>query len=539
MSFFIRTIRVRVVGWGMPLVSLYGRLRQQVIRLQPGRTLALVEPLVNAAGIAIALVWFVALLLPYMKMVTQPGPQEYNEPAIWHVTWLLDHGRNPYTAPELPGAVYCFSPLYNFVVLALKPLLGIDYAAHRMVSLSFLLASLGLLVRLMRKAGAGLGIALLSAVFYLWMCLGNIMITARPDTMGLFFFLLGLFVPWEKNYSRWSVVFGLGCAVVAFQCKFYFALAGCGTLLGVWMVRSFREGWWLGLGYLAVLVLSFAGFSVAFPYYYIETVVIQQGGALLNSNDGASAWHTVMLFDRGWPFLLLIVAGLGLWFSDRAGPGPVSLPRASHPLEMRLGVLGAILAIFLVLVYFYMGRNSGAYFTYHLHLLFPLMMVLAAYAASRPWRKIGAGLLLAVFVTVRLTIPPVPASAVPYHRLEELASTTRGEILGIAAMTDIFERTHRRVLHNGNTMFTGFAFANDGIERDPMIATLAQNYNATIAEVRGKVAAREYALVFTEFDQPYFCTTELLQANYDRVEQIDYYTYFGNSPVRVWRPKPR
>jgi hypothetical protein len=54
-----------------------------------------------------------------------------------------------------------------------------------------------------------------------------------------------------------------------------------------------------------------------------------------------------------------------------------------------------------------------------------------------------------------------------------------------------------------------------------------------------KVTNREYALVFTEFDEPYFCTSELLKKNYDKEEQIDYYTYFGHSPVRVWRPKPR
>jgi hypothetical protein len=369
------------------------------------------------------------------------------------------------------------------------------------------------------------------------MSLGNIMITARPDTMGLFFFLLALFVPWEKNYTRGSVVFGLICAVVAFQCKFYFALGGCGTLLGFWFVRSFRVAWWFGLGYLAALVLSFAGFAVAFPYYYIETVIIQRGSALLNSNDGASAWHTFMLFGRAWPFLLVIIAGLGLWFADRADPGPVALPRKSHPLEMRLAVLGLVLAIFLGLVYFYMGRNSGAYFTYHLQLLFPLMFVLAAYAVSQPWRKVGFGLLLAVFVPMHLTIPGTPDSAVAYHRLEQLVFTTRGDVLGIAALTDIFERSHRRVLHNGNTMFTGFAFGNNGIERDPLIAMLAQNYDATIAEVNRKVSSREYALVFTEFDAPYFCTPELLKANYEMGEQIDYFTYFGHSPIRVWWPK--
>ncbi len=500
--------------------------------------------LVNAAGIVIAAGWFIALLVLHLKVIMQPGPQEFNEPTIWRATWLLDHGRNPYALKELPAAAYCFDPLYNYAMRALKPVFGIDYTGHRLFNLMLLLASLGLLVRLMCRAGAGLGIALLSAVLYYGMCLGNIMITARPDLLGLFFFLLGLLVPWEKNYDRWPTAFGLGCALIAFHCKFYFALAGCATLLGMFLLRSRREAWWWGVGFFAALGLSLAGCNLLFPYYYIETVLVQQGGAALNSNDATSVMHTRMFFDRGWPFLLCIGLGAGtwLWRRERARRqgGTVAPPGAgSAGLERRLLVLGGIFLIFVVLVYFYMGRNAGAYFTYHLHLLLPLMLVLAAHAAARPWLRLGFGLLLAGFVLTRLTIPPMSDSAPAYRRMEQLILNCPGEILGIAAVTDIFDRTGRRVLHDGNTMFIPFAYAHNGDKDDPMVAVLHERMDQLDAEVTRKVAARAYALVFTEFDQPYFCKTEVLKANYDRVEQIDYFTYFGHSPVRVWRPKPR
>ncbi len=511
-------------------------MRDRIIDRWRGRWLELAGRVVNAACIVIALGWFLALLLPHLRIITQPGPQEYNEPAIWHTTWLLDHGRNPYTAQELPGAAYCFDPLYNYVVLALKPLLGIDYTAHRLLNLFFLLGSLAILVRAMTKAGAGLGIALLSAVFLYGMCLGNIMVTARPDLMGWFFFLLGLLVPWERNYTRWSTVFGLVCALIAFHCKFYFALAACATLLAHFMVRDKKEACWLGVGFFTVLGISFAICCHYFPYYYIETVIVQRGGAVLNSRDDISVMHTTMLFERAWPFLLLMLYGLGVRLWRRQVARRAGRP-ATQPEDLRFHALGAVFLIFLVIVYFYMGRNAGAYFTYHLHLLFPLMFVLAAWAITGPWVRIGFGVLLAVFVTVRLAIPPVPDSDAPYRRMEELIMTCHGEVLGIASVTDIFERQGRRVLHNGNTMFIGFAFGDNGIGRDPMIAVLGANYNATIAEVERKVAAREYAMVLTEFDAPYFCSEELLSKNYDKVEQIDYFTYFGHSPVRVWRPK--
>ena len=522
-------------------------MRDQFLDRWRGRWLELAGHVVNIACVAIAIGWFLPLLLAHLKIITQPGPQEYNEPAIWHVTWLLDHGRNPYTASELPGAAYCFDPLYNYLVLALKPLLGIDYPAHRFINLILLMLSLAVLLRLMVKAGAGLGIALLSAVFYHWMAIDNIMITARPDLLGWLFFLLGIFVPFERNYSRGSVVFGLVCAFIAFHTKFYFALAACATLLASFIVRDKWDSIMLGVKFFAVLGLSFAVCCIVYPYYYIETVVVQRGGAALNSTDEISIMHTTMLFERGWLYLLAMLFGLVAWIwrrhvARREGRSP------NRPEDRRFVALGLVFMIFLVVVYFFMGRNAGAYFTYHLHLLFPLMFVLAAYAINRPWPRLGFGVLLAAYMIAaifasnwlnRPAVPPVPDSDAPYRKIEQLIYTARGEVLGIASTTDIFERTGRRVLHNGNTMFIGFAFANDGAAHNPKIAVLGQNYDATIAEVTRKVKAREYALVFTEFDAPYFCSEEILKQNYDKEEQIDYYTYFGHSPVRTWRPKPR
>jgi hypothetical protein len=504
-----------------------------------GQGPAVLATAVNAVAVAVSVVWFAGLLLAHLKVIAQPGPQEYNEPAIWHVTYLLDQGRNPYSAAELPGSAMFFTPLYNFVVLAFKPLLGIDYPAHRMVSLLFLVAALAVLVRAVVRAGAGLGIALLMAVFLYWMSLNNIQTSARPDTMGLFFFLLALLVPWENGYSRRATLVGLVCAGVAFYAKFYFVLSGCLTLLAVFLLQSKGAAVRLGLGFFTALAVSFFGCCLVFPYFYIETVIVQQGGAKLNSSDQISAMHTEMFLTRCWPFMLMLAVGLGLWLSRRWWRRRSEAVARLDAEERRLAVLGAGLAIFGVIVYFYMGRNAGAYFTYHLHLLVPLLMLLSAYAVRARWLRICAGVLLSGFVALKMEVPVVPDSVAPYRRMEQLVFACQGEVLGIASLTDVFERANRPVLHNGNTMFLGFAFEDGRAERDPMVGLLAKRMEANEGEVTRKVTAREYALVFTEFDDPYFCKAEVLKQHYDMTEQIDFYTFFGHSPVRVWKPKPR
>jgi len=253
--------------------------------------------------------------------------------------------------------------------------------------------------------------------------------------------------------------------------------------------------------------------------------------------------HTMMLAERAWPFLVMMLFGLGAWMWRRrslrqtSGAGStagVGLTESNR----RILMLGVALWIFTALVYFYMGRNAGAYFTYHLHLLFPLLFVLAAYAATKPWARVGFGVMLMGFMCWRLDVPPVPDSVMPYRKMEAMIGSAKGEVLVIASSTDILERNNRRVLHNGNTMFLGSAFADGGIERDPMIALLAKKLEQIEVDVRRKIAAKEYEFIFSEFDLPYFCDTETLKKTYVQTGQIDYYTYFGHSPVRVWRPKP-
>ncbi|MDB6093058.1 MAG: hypothetical protein JWM32_620 [Verrucomicrobia bacterium] len=508
------------------------------------RSVAQLDQAVSYVGAAIGIAWFFALLFTHFKVITQPGPQEFNEPAIWNTTWLLEHGRNPYTIAELPGSAYCFTPLYNYVVLAFAPLFGIDYPGHRMVVLIFLLGALWLMLRGMQRAGASLGIAMLSVVFYYWMSLGNIEITARPDTMALFFFLLGILVPWQRGYTLGSSIFGLLCIVVAFNAKSYFILGGCATLLIHFMGRDKREACWLGLGFFALIGLTFAVSCYLFPYLYIVTVIVQRGGAAVNDRDDISLMHTIMLFQRGWPYFVLMGVGLAAWLSRRFGAW-LERRRVGQRApafavgEMRFLGFGTVFIIFLTIVYFYMGRNGGAYFTYHLHLLFPLMFVLGSYGIRGPWMRVMAGIVMIFFFQAWVELPQVADSAPPYRRLERLIFDTHSEVLGIASTTDIFARDNRPVLHDGNTMFMGFAFANDRALHDEKVGALSKKFDVMEADVNAKVAARAYGLVLTEFDQPYFCSPQLLQKNYDKVEQIDYFTYFGHSPVRLWRPKPK
>ncbi len=503
-------------------------------------------PCLRLAAIGLALGWMLALAKGHFIMMMQPGPQELNEPAAWYGTWLLDQGRNPYTLQEIPGAAQFFDPFYNYIVLALKPILGIDYAAHRIVNLLCILVTLWLVVSRMRRAGASRALALLSAALLYWLFDNNIMITARPDALGLMLFMLGLLIPWERNYRPWPVAIGLGCAILAFHCKAYFALAGTGTLIGVAFHRSKGEALAMGAGFFAALFATIGLCAHFYPLYYAEVFVMQSGSVLVNSNDEMLDRHTIMLVERGWPFLVLLSFACAAFVVRYDWKGNLAYAR-THWRNLRtpltaqpLPVFGLVLLLHLVLVQAWMGRNGGATFTYHIHLLFPLMMLLLAGYASTPRRDLIAVAMLAVCAQCNFSLPWTPSSAAAYDLLTKRLEPYH-YVLGLSSTTEILARQGKPVHNDGFTIFLPCAFGGGLFGRDQTIDALDKAYGDMLATIKQDVINRRVDVIMIHDDWCFLCDMDTIRANYEKhpEERMDLQMQFAWDNISFWYPKPK
>lgn len=507
-----------------------------------------IERGLSFAAVVIGSACLIASLSAHIRMMAYPGPQEVNEPATWHETWLLANGRNPFVSWELPGGVQLFGPLYSYVVIALKPVLGgTGYFAHRFLNLLCIGASFWLIGAHLRRLGANLGIVFSALSVLYWIVLGNLMITARPDALGWWLYLLALLVPAARDYKTGASIFGLICAMLAFHCKAYFAIAGCATLLGVALRQSFWTAYWTGLAYFFVLALSVGITTWFFPLYFFETIIVQHEIVLGNSTDAASRINTLLFLKRAWPFLVIIMAGLGLWLRgparerwQRWRSGLATWRETLRPASAT-EVLALVFVGYLALVYFYMGRNGGASFTYHLHLLFPLLLVLTAAAVRERWLRLAATVLLAVFALTSLQVRWSPTDSTAYQRIRDLIGKEPGEVFALAAAVEPLDSTHKYVYDDGFTTLLGFAFAGGRPDRMQSVHLLLHQWQERDAELKDKVAQRTFGLILTEEDKSPLCKSDLIKANYTVVEKLDLPAYFNPHPVRVWvwRPKPR
>ncbi|HVS51869.1 MAG TPA: hypothetical protein VHD62_05890 [Opitutaceae bacterium] len=497
----------------------------------------------NLVATAIGVGCLLVLLEKHATMLAYPGPQEINEPATWHQTYLLSCGRNPFTADELPGSTQFFGPLYSYVVLALKPLFGSGYVGHRFVNFLCIVASLWLVGAAMRRRGASLGVIFTSLSVLYWIVLDNIMVTARPDALGWLLFLVGLLVPAACDYALGAALLGLVCAVLAFQCKAYFALAGCATLLGVASLRSWRAALALAAGYFGAIAGSVALMTHFFPMYFLEVFLMQRNMVIGNSDPEIGWRHTLLLLQRGGPFFALLLAGLFFWLRGAGAArwrswraGEISAAQFLRPASST-EILALVLLVHLALVQAYMGFNGGASFTYHVQLLFPLLLVLGAAALRTAWLQRAALAGLAVFALASWHVRWQPTDSTSYQRICDLIRLEHGEVFALPAAAEPLELNTKRVYDDGFAAFVNYALVDGLPDRLATARAIERRCNEQRAEIAAKIAARTFHLVLTEEDHSQWCDIELLKAHYDVVEKFDMPTYFGHGPVWVWRPK--
>jgi hypothetical protein len=502
------------------------------------------ERIVNCAAIVLALAWLLVLARSHLTVIAQPGPQELNEPAAWYATWLLDHGRNPYAFNELPGAAQFFGPLYNYVVLALKPVLGIDYTAHRLVNLLCMAGTIWLLVSRMVRAGTSIGVSLLAAALLYWLCVTNIMVTARPDALGMFLFVLGVVVAWERGFKRGPAILGLACALLAFHCKAYFALAGITVLLGVACHGSKREAFWLGTGFLVALVGSTALLAQICPAYFFEVYIAQYYTVMSNSSDECLAKHTIELLSIAWPCLVLLAFAAKDFLRDfdwksNAASFKENLFRGGAPLTASpLPVLGIALMLHYALIHLSLGRNGGADFTYYLQLLFPFMFLILGGWATNWQRRLTSAVLMALCVQTNLHRPIAPDSAPDYAAIErKLASCDR--VLGVGTTADILARQGQPVTSDGFTNYIQAGFRDSPWISPKTVHAIEERHGAMFRQVEDNVLNERYDIILTANGQSCFCDLSKIRSRYVPREQRLVATPFFIEIIQFWYPKHR
>ena len=189
------------------------------------------------------LAYFICWLANYSRVIiTTPYPGEYREGAVLLFTDFLIRGVNPLSLANHPLMTNNYGFLYNLVVLPFATVVGNTLAIHRIVSIVFLLASCALIALTLGKAGVAWPFSLASSAIFMAGLLFGVTPLARPDTLGEFFFLLAVLIPWYRKFDSMSLLVSCVASVLAFLAKPYFIFSMAIVSMFLFLFVSKRKG---------------------------------------------------------------------------------------------------------------------------------------------------------------------------------------------------------------------------------------------------------------------------------------------------------
>lgn len=447
-------------------------------------------------------------------LVSTESPLEYRESMTVLSTGLLLQNRNPYSAAVEPNFLNPYGYLSLLVNYPLNKIFGLSYPAHRVMSLFWLMASLLLVYSVLRWAGVARTWSLLGIVF-LYASLGRgLSVTARPDALGLFLFLVAVLVPWRFSFSQKSLLVSVFAAVLSFYAKSYFGLAGVLVSAYLLLLGDRKRGLeyvilWLGILPASILPVKQI---FEFEFYWINTIFLMSG-------DAALSWRHC--FEQ-----VAIFGALHVGFLV-AIPWRSLSPRERYPIFLSFGTTLLLVA--------YMGRHTGNNNLYFQQLLSPFIVIAGLMGLSRTKREtIPRGALVAsLSLLLGLTVfkRPFPqrldGEAAYWRRF--VKEHPRGYFAPPLAVWAF--REGREIYDNGCTALIGNVKKLP--ERLHTIAKpLALRYQQDIEE---KIRSRYFdVMVLAMFE---VIPREVLEANYNLTETRMLPGYFNPMPAGIWKRK--
>jgi hypothetical protein len=221
-------------------------------------------------GALLAAAWVIYFALVTISI---PYPIEYREGATQVMTQYLLEGKNPYALENQPLAMNNNGIVYNLFVLPLAMLFGNTLLVHRVVTFVFILLCGALAFRASFASNKDVGLATVCGELVV-MAVGAMGgLGVFPSSMGAFFFLLAIIVPFRRSFDYRGLIFSAFLSLLAFYTKPYFVLSFAIVLSYVFIFHSKKKAVIFGLLFALISLISFVLVRAIFPFYFIYIIL--------------------------------------------------------------------------------------------------------------------------------------------------------------------------------------------------------------------------------------------------------------------------
>lgn len=472
---------------------------------------------------------FIYLFYFHYLTISYPYPIEQRDSIQIVTTNLMLSGINPYSYEAQPAGTNTYGILQSILTLPLARIYGSNLFAHKLVVGIFILASVCVfaLILIHKKVKPEITVSLIT-IFYASLLYPPIPYT-RSDSIGLFFFLLGLYIAYVNDFSRKSLVLAYTIGILGVLAKTYYLLLYLFILAYLYLFRSFRRGLEQTIIVIVLIAAVFIIVDKIFPVYWTNTFF-----SALNS-IAYTSWY----FRRQLSLFFLIYAGvfisLLIGFSRRKKDGK------TKPDFFNFCIVASSF-VFIVKL----GGNAGASHSYYFELISPFLLPYVGELLSKTSTKknvLGHALItLNIFALIYFFYMPFNKndySAEWKNARKLIASHTN--IIAPNALATLIMEENKTLYDSGNTEFFKYGWERKGfykyfLKQDLRSKQINEDYQNKIDDM---VANQKFDLILT-----YSPLTDEVKASkrYKNTGTLVLHAPFGGNKLtwemKIWIPKP-
>ncbi|MEO5358077.1 MAG: hypothetical protein H7844_12375 [Nitrospirae bacterium YQR-1] len=226
---------------------------------------------------------FFNIIKYHFNVISYPYQIEQEEIGMVVSTDLLMKGINPYRFENQPMYINQYGIGYNLFVIPIYKIIsavnsqhkGNHMLSHRVASAVAIFFSLALVAFIMYSLKINIFLICMAILLqYTALCYYSPVI-AKPDSLGLFLYLLSLFIPWRFRYSFYSVATGIIIAIVAFYTKVYFVSGILIIISYIFFFISKSKGVKYFFVFSIVFILAAIVMNYLFEAYFYDVVFLQ------------------------------------------------------------------------------------------------------------------------------------------------------------------------------------------------------------------------------------------------------------------------
>jgi hypothetical protein len=472
------------------------------------------------------------------------SPLELRENAIIITTSLLVKNINPYSLAQMPIYTNVYGIFYNLLVYPFAKIFGVNFFIHRIISAIFIFLSSFVVYKVLLKNRVEKTLALTGfTILYSQIISQGYDVLSRPDSLGLFLFLLSIFVPRWRKYSYSSLFLGMFLGSLAFLTKPYFILGIPILIFYLFLFVSKSKAIIFSAISFAYLAILFIIINKYFETYFINTVFINfeiagnDYGHLIKQIKEYFIWNIGFVI----PLLLMAVSTLKNHLK-RLLPVKLNIPSIQKPLfNKKVDIVTFTIIISSLVIYFKLGRHTGNYMTYFFHLISPFLIVFVLTAISK-FKSLSKiliylSLLGTLFFWEYQVTFKISSTNENANYWQEWEKTLSGynNVYNSPLIAHILFQENKPIYDTGQS-----EYFTDGLILNQMFNLVKRaDLRQTDFEnsVRDQVKLKKFDLVtVTKSDYKYF-SRELLGSNYSLVNIVTVTLFNDNWPIEIWKPK--